>query len=80
MLTELERAVWVGDLDRLQELAPCACCCAEHTFPYCPARLWGGCRSGRGYGDDWRQEEQEWQRFYERERGMTAEEFYGVKP
>lgn len=38
------RAIWQGDTDTLQNRAPCICCCAEHTFDHCAARLWGGCR------------------------------------
>ena len=45
-----DEALWSGNMDRLQELAPCACCCHEHTFTGCPARLWGGCRSGLAPG------------------------------
>jgi hypothetical protein len=28
----LEQAMWGGELDALWELAPCRCCCGEHTF------------------------------------------------
>ncbi len=41
---ELEAAIWSGDTYRLHELAPCHCCCEEHTFSDCPARAWYGCR------------------------------------
>lgn len=44
---ELTAAIWAGDHDRCWELAPCHCCCAEHTFETCPARAWEGCR-GQG--------------------------------
>jgi len=37
-------AMWAKDLDALEELAPCKCCCNEHTFRDCPARAWHGCR------------------------------------
>jgi hypothetical protein len=58
-MSDVERAIWEGDLDKLQELAPCGCCCGEHYFRHCQARVWGGCR---GNHDD--VEEAEWQRFY----------------
>jgi hypothetical protein len=37
-------ALWAGDVDRLHDLAPCRCCCSDHTFETCEARKWGGCR------------------------------------
>jgi hypothetical protein len=42
---EIADAMWAGDVARLHELAPCRCCCSEHTFPDCPARIWYGCRA-----------------------------------
>lgn len=74
---ELVEAMWAGNEDRLRELADCRCCCDEHTFPYCEARLWGGCRGGQPYG--WGPEEEfgeaeAWRAFY----GMTKAEFYGL--
>lgn len=78
-LADLRRAVWEGDLDKLQELAPCVCCCSEHTHVYCEARLWGGCRSGEEYGFSRRQFEEEWAKFYERERGMPYDQFFQVE-
>lgn len=74
--TELDEAIWAGDTDRLDELAPCRCCCSEHTFEWCEARLWGACR---GQGSMMRAELEAWQRFYEESRGMTREQFYGVE-
>lgn len=73
-------AMWAGDLDTLQEMLPCGCCCNEHTFPHCEARLWGGCRGGMPYG--WGPEEefgylQSWQRHYARFHGMAEADFYG---
>lgn len=50
MLTEAEQArlvdlaLWAGNHDALSCLAHCGCCCAEHTFESCPARVWYGCR------------------------------------
>jgi hypothetical protein len=70
---ELERAMWEGDTDRLDELAHCRCCCYEHTFEDCPARLWYGCR---GQGSLTRAEVMSWARHYERFHGMTLEEFF----
>lgn len=37
-------AIWAHDTDALYELAPCGCCCHEHYFDNCVARLYGGCR------------------------------------
>lgn len=79
----LKSAMWAGDLDQLHELAPCACCCHEHTFPDCEARLWGGCRSGQPYGwgpEDDHRELRSWIRHYERFHGMTEAEFLGTVP
>jgi hypothetical protein len=73
MKTELENAMWAGDVEKLCELAPCICCCAEHTFESCPARQWCGCRGGLT-----RSEEQSWFRHYQEHHGMTFEQFYGV--
>lgn len=51
-VAKLEGAFWAKNKDDLHSLAGCDCCCHEHTFPNCLARLWGGCRSARAYGDD----------------------------
>jgi hypothetical protein len=64
----MERAIWEGDVDALQERAPCVCCCAEHTFESCPARLWRGCR---GQDSLTRKDIDEWARHY----GMTVYDF-----
>jgi len=73
----LRTAMWEGDVATLEELAPCGCCCAEHTFgPGCPAYQWGGCR-GQGVGDE-RAEEESWKRHYMAEHGMTEAQFYGI--
>lgn len=65
--------MWAGDRDRLDELAPCRCCCFEHTFTTCPARVWAGCR---GYGSEATLTDDDWQRFYAETRGMSAATFY----
>ena len=69
---EVKEAMWAGDTDRLQELAPCQCCCSEHTCrEACRAWVWGGCR---GYGTkDPHTEAVAWAKHY----GMTLDEFYG---
>lgn len=72
MTEELKRAMWEGDLDKLDELAGCICCCDEHTFGHCPARYWGGCRSGLPVGETPFTVAEEWRTFY----GMTQEQFY----
>lgn len=70
---ELENAVWAGDVGRLQELAGCGCCCDEHTFEDCPARVWGGCR---GQGTMTRADRELWAEHYERFHGMSREAFF----
>jgi hypothetical protein len=72
----LKDALWSGNVDRLQELAPCICCCSEHTFGHCPARQWSGCRGGEGLTP--RDEYEEWARHYEKFHGMTRAEFDGI--
>ncbi len=68
----MQQAIWEGDQDTLQERAGCVCCCSEHTFSSCPARLWEGCR-GQGTEED----TEGWERHYERFHGMSREQFYG---
>ena len=70
----LEWAVWAGEVDALYELANCRCCCGEHTFEWCPARVWGGCR---GQGEMTRAEYESWVEHYARFHGMTREQFEG---
>jgi hypothetical protein len=64
----VEEAIWSGDSDTLRERAPCGCCCSEHTFERCPARLWGGCR---GQGTLTMMDVDEWASHY----GVSREEF-----
>ena len=66
----LTKAAWEGDIDRRCDLAYCRCCCWEHTFSWCPARLWNACRGGQS---DPRTEEEAWRRHY----GMTEAQWYG---
>jgi hypothetical protein len=73
MKSALQEAMWAGDVDRLNELAPCRCCCAEHTFSNCEAREWGGCRGQGSEAFD----DRAWQQFYEQAHGMSADVFYG---
>ena len=63
--------MWDGDVDRLHEIASCRCCCSDHTFEDCIARLWEGCR---GSGTLTRQDIQKWADHYK----MTLDEFWGV--
>lgn len=75
---QIEDAMWAGDIDKLDELAHCVCCCHEHTFgPGCPAYAWGGCR---GQGTLTYDEIESWARHYERFHGMTREQFFGEMP
>lgn len=71
---ELDEALWAGDVDRLHDLAPCRCCCHEHTFEDCPARLWYGCR---GQYTMTRAEEYAWADHYLKFHGMSESEFFG---
>lgn len=66
----MQDAIWEGDLDVLQERAPCVCCCSEHTFDHCPARAWEGCR---GQGSMTQADVEAWAAHY----GMTLSQFYG---
>lgn len=74
---ELRAALWVGDLDALDRLAPCQCCCDEHTFPCCLARHWGGCRGGLPYGDEG-VDERAWAAHYATYHGLTDAQFWGA--
>jgi hypothetical protein len=65
--TELEDAIWAGDVDTLCRLAPCECCCGDHTFEQCAARVWGGCR---GQGSMTRADEESWARHYREHHGI----------
>jgi len=69
----LEQAIWRGDTDALDELAHCRCCCHQHTFEFCPARVWGGCR---GQYTMTHAEEQAWVKHYQHFHGMTEAEFF----
>ena len=69
-LEEIRRLMWAGDVGALDELAGCVCCCHEHTFEHCPARVWEGCR---GQDMPTRADIASWMKHYD----MTASEFYG---
>lgn len=71
----VQEAMWNGDTALLQEIAACGCCCDEHTFEDCPARLWGACR---GQGTPTRADLEGWIQHYEKTRGMTRDEFWNV--
>jgi hypothetical protein len=64
--------MWAGDEELLWELAPCRCCCHEHTFEGCEARQWNGCRGQytMTYADF-----ESWARHYEKYHGMTRQQF-----
>ena len=70
----LQDAMWAGDIDLLNEVARCICCCDEHTFENCPARTWFGCR---GQATTERADQETWARHYQKFHGMTEREFYG---
>ncbi len=68
-------AMWAGDVDLLDKLAHCECCCDEHTSgSSCPAYVWGGCR---GQGTMTHEDETSWFEHYRQNHGMTKSEFYG---
>ena len=71
---QIQRAMWAGDTDWLNEHFGCVCCCDEHTFESCPARRWNGCR---GNGEDSQAEYESWKRHYMKLHGMTEEQFEG---
>lgn len=71
---EILDAMWAGDVNLLNELAGCGCCCGEHTHEGCPAREWFGCR---GQGSMTRDEEESWADHYARAHGMSRAAFYG---
>lgn len=72
---EIEAAIWAGDVDTLQEIAGCQCCCSEHTFGSgCPAYEWGGCR-GQGI-EEFKVQEREYARWYVQVIGMPPAKFH----
>ena len=73
MSPELEQAIWEGDVNKLCDLAGCICCCSEHTFEGCPARIWYGCR---GSYTMTRVEVAEWAAHYAKYHGLTEDQFY----
>lgn len=70
----VDEAMWEGDIELLCELAPCRCCCWEHTFESCPARRWNGCR---GSGSMTAADLESWVRHYADHHGMTRDQFFG---
>lgn len=68
-------AIWAGDIETLDKLAPCGCCCSEHTDLDCPARYWNGCRSGLGPGEQ-PYDGEAWAEHYAKLHGMSEAEFY----
>lgn len=72
----LNEAMWDGSVQLLDDLAPCRCCCHEHTFESCPARLWHSCR---GQGSMTYDDERSWLQHYVTYHGMTEDQFYGYE-
>ena len=71
---QVHEAMWAGDVERLDDLASCRCCCHEHTYGNgCPAYAWGGCR---GQCTMTYEEEESWAAHYERFHGMTRDQFW----
>ena len=71
----LDAAIWAGDVDLVDELAPCRCCCFDHTHAGCPARKVGTCRGqGNTDGEDY----DGWKTYYMLHHGFTEAQFdYG---
>lgn len=71
--------MWAGDVELLDKLARCVCCCHEHTFTDCPAREWNGCRSGLAPGETLEESlgERGWVEHYAKHHGMTEAQFFG---
>lgn len=74
-LAAIQKAMWENDIDTLDRIARCECCCGDHTFESCYARLWGACR---GQGSLTRADITKWEEHYAKTRGMTRDEFYGT--
>ena len=70
---KIAQAMWEGDTEKLHKLAPCRCCCDEHTFENCSARQWFGCR---GQASMTQADEESWIRHYATSHGMSREQFY----
>lgn len=49
------------------------CCCWEHTFESCPARVWEGCRGSGNVRED----EEAWAKHYEKFHGVNRDKFFG---
>ena len=74
---QIEEAMWAGDVEKLDELAHCRCCCWEHTYGSgCPAYAWGGCR-GQDSAEDPANDYEGWARHYERFHEWTRAQFEG---
>ncbi len=72
---EIESAMYADDIDGLDEIAGCVCCCADHTFTTgCPTYQWGGCRGQDSLTPaDYRA----WEEHYAKHHGLTRDQFYG---
>lgn len=65
--------IWRGDVDELHKALPCVCCCADHTFDHCDAKLWGGCR---GQYSMTRADHESWAEHYAKHHGTTRDQFF----
>lgn len=78
LLQRVDVAVWAGDQATLFELAPCRCCCEEHTAADCHARAWHGCKGQFGDEVPAQAEVESWVRVYAAApHWMTRAEFFG---
>jgi hypothetical protein len=50
---QIKDAMYARNFERLQQLAPCDCCCDEHYRLDCPAHRWFGCRGSYAIDRDY---------------------------
>jgi len=81
MTPELKNAIWAGDMDKVHALAPCRCCCVDHTFDDCLARAAGVCRGqGEPTFAERRSDEASWARHYKEHHGIELFSGSPVQP
>ena len=76
---DLVDAMWRGDDVYLQRMAPCHCCCDEHTHEGCAARVWFGCRGQASALDAVDRDPEAWAMSYAQTRGMSRQAFYAYR-
>lgn len=68
----LNDAMWRGDIEWIDAHYGCGCCCEDHTFAGCPARLWNGCRGQNSIEDI-----DGWMAHYAAHHGLNRYQFFG---